>query len=322
MTSHTRFPAIDPDALTTFSERMISDLARGRLGFDGVITSDAFGMKGLVNFFDPEFAAVKVFQAGADTILKRHGRKANFSNVAALRNALEIGEINEARIDESVRRIFALKGSYCVPDTQHDIEDALWNRKHINLLEELGKNSVTLVKNEDHLLPLKLENREKVLLVMPDMLANASLDGTTGDMAGYIIRGLLSESYAYDVDGFDLVHYGLNPYREEVASILERARDYDILILGGHRANVRERQAGMIQQLYALDKPTIFVALNSPYDLQIYPEATTHICTFGERLPQLKALCGIISGQITPAGRLPVNIADLQQFGDGITTWD
>lgn len=103
--------------------------------------------------------------------------------------------------------------------------------------------------------------------------------------------------------------------------IVERARDYDILIVGGHRVNVRAHQAEMIHRLFHLGKPTIIIALNSPYDLLEFPEVGTYICTYGERLPQLKALCGIISGDLIPAGRLPVAVGRLHQFGEGITSW-
>jgi len=91
------------------------------------------------------------------------------------------------------------------------------------------------------------------------------------------------------------------------------------LILGSHRSHLRPGQAKMIKNLFKLKKKIIWVALNIPYDLLVYPKATTYICTYSERLPQLKALCGIISGEISPNGKLPVRLKDLHNFGDGIT---
>jgi len=242
MTSHVSYPVIDKDAIGTFSRIINTDIARQKLGFEGVITTDAFGMKGLTNYFSPQESAVKAILAGADMILKRHGREANFANLKALREALRDGRISQERVDLSLRRIFALKRKYCRVG-KRSLSAVIWNKGHIRKLEAMGQDSVTLVRNEEHLLPLKLDQRCKTLLIMPNLLSNASLDGMMGDNAGYIIRGILSEKYSYSTDGFDLVHFGLDPYPDEIAEIVEKARHYDLLILGSHRSNVRPRQA-------------------------------------------------------------------------------
>jgi beta-N-acetylhexosaminidase len=80
-------------------------------------------------------------------------------------------------------------------------------------------------------------------------------------------------------------------------------------------------QGELVERLMQLDKRTIWIALNTPYDLSTYPDAKTYICTYGDRLPQLKALCRIIAGEITPVGRLPVDIPGLHERGEGITAW-
>ncbi|UCH09437.1 MAG: hypothetical protein JSU61_09385, partial [Fidelibacterota bacterium] len=151
--------------------------------------------------------------------------------------------------------------------------------------------------------------------------ANASLDGITGDPAGYIIRGILSDKYSYSSDGFDIVYYGLSPYAEEAEMVVTKAREYDVLILASHRSNMLPPQGVLVERLMQLEKRTIWIALNTPYDLYTYPDAKTYICTYGDRLPQLKALCRIMVGEIAPAGRLPVDIPALHKRGEGITAW-
>jgi beta-N-acetylhexosaminidase len=157
---------------------------------------------------------------------------------------------------------------------------------------------------------------------MPNMLANASLDGITGDSAGYIIRGILSDKYSYSTDGFDLVHFNLNPFSKEIKMVVEQAQLYDLLILGSHRSNMNPQQAEMIKQIFKLNKKIIWIALNTPYDLLNYPDASTYICTYGDRLPQLKGLCRLIAGEIVPKGKLPVPIQNLYSFGHGISSWN
>jgi len=168
---------------------------------------------------------------------------------------------------------------------------------------------------------LKLEPHIKVLLIMPDTMANASLDGIPGDRSGNIIRGLLSDIFTYSIDKFDKIDYRINPYSEEISAVVDRAKNYDLLIFGTHRSNIRPYQGDLVKKLFALNKKVIWIALNTPYDLLDYPQAKTFICTYGDRLPQLKALCHLITGDIVPRGRLPVSIPRLHKFGEGITSW-
>jgi beta-N-acetylhexosaminidase len=319
MTCHCLFPEIDPSSIATLSKAIITDLARKKLGFNGVITSDAFGMHGLIDHYSPREAAVRAIQAGADMILKRHGRMANHSVLDALREVLKSGTISEGQVNASLERIFTLKQKFCFGD-QPDISTVIWNKDYIENLEAMGEKSVTLVRNDEGLLPLKLDHQTRALLIMPDMLANASLDGIPGDPAGYIIRGLLSDKYSDQTDGFDIVYYGLSPYTEEAEQVIEKANGYDVLILASHRSNMLPAQDKMVKELLQLGKRTIWIALNTPYDIQSWPEAKTYLCTYGDRLPQLKALCRIITGEITPNGRLPVAIPGLHERGEGLTS--
>jgi beta-N-acetylhexosaminidase len=75
----------------------------------------------------------------------------------------------------------------------------------------------------------------------------------------------------------------------------------------------------MIRELYDLGKDVIWIALNIPYCLKVNPDAATYLCTYSERLPQLKAVCNLITGDIEPRGRLPVSIPDLHESGAGMS---
>ena len=320
MTSHVRYSAIDKNAIGTFSRTINTELAREKCDFNNVIITDAFGMKGLTNYYSMGESAVQVILAGGDMILKRHGRTSHLEILNALRNAIRENRIFDERLNLSLQRIFALKKRYCSAKLP-EIDVALWNKDNIKKLETLCENSVTLLRNEEKLLPLKLEPHIKVLLVMPDTMANASLDGIPGDRSGNIIRGLLSDIFTYSIDKFDKIDYRINPYSEEISAVVDKAKNYDLLILGTHRSNIRPAQGDLVKKIFALNKKVIWIALNTPYDLLDYPQAKTFICTYGDRLLQLKALCRIIAGKIIPKGKLPVSIPRLHKFGEGITSW-
>ncbi len=107
MTGHLSFPKITGNAIpTTLSPVMLTEKLRGELGFDGVIVTDGLEMASIRGKYPPAKAAVKAVQAGADMLLAPFAYEVAFDAVVA---AVEDGTISEARIDESVRRILALK---------------------------------------------------------------------------------------------------------------------------------------------------------------------------------------------------------------------
>ena len=107
MTGHLSFPKITGNSIpTTLSPVMLTEKLRGELGFDGVIVTDGLEMASIRGKYPPAKSAVKAVQAGADMLLAPFAYEVAFDAVVA---AVEDGTISEARIDESVRRILALK---------------------------------------------------------------------------------------------------------------------------------------------------------------------------------------------------------------------
>lgn len=85
---------------------MLTDKLRGELGFKGVIITDAMGMKAVSDRYASGESAVMTLQAGADIVLMPENLPEAFE---AVLSAVEDGTLPESRIDESVRRILALK---------------------------------------------------------------------------------------------------------------------------------------------------------------------------------------------------------------------
>ena len=90
----------------SLSRTFITDELRGRLGFDGVVVTDALNMGALTDYYSSEEIAVEVIKAGGDILLM----PADLSSaVAGVENAVQNGELTEDRINESVLRILSLK---------------------------------------------------------------------------------------------------------------------------------------------------------------------------------------------------------------------
>lgn len=81
------------------------------------------------------------------------------------------------------------------------------------------------------------------------------------------------------------------------------------VIVGTISASLEPRQASLVRAVLALGRPTVTVALRTPWDLQTYPEAVTHLCTYSILEPSLAALADVLFGRATATGRLPVAAA-------------
>ena len=107
MSAHVAVPNVTGDKLpATLSHLMLTDKLRGELGFKGVIITDAMGMKAVSDRYASGESAVMTLQAGADIVLMPENLPEAFE---AVLSAVEDGKLPESRIDESVRRILALK---------------------------------------------------------------------------------------------------------------------------------------------------------------------------------------------------------------------
>lgn len=107
MVSHVTASAVDEDGVpSSLSEKIMTDILRGELGFEGVIITDALNMTAITDYYTSEEAAVKAIEAGADMLLMPEDFTAAYD---ALLAAVQDGTISEERIDESLRRIYRIK---------------------------------------------------------------------------------------------------------------------------------------------------------------------------------------------------------------------
>lgn len=107
MVAHISVPAVSgDDTPSSLSERMITGILRGELGYDGLIVTDALNMGAIAQHYGSSTAAVKAVEAGVDLLLMPGDLQAAYSGIY---NAVQNGEISEERIDESVRRILTAK---------------------------------------------------------------------------------------------------------------------------------------------------------------------------------------------------------------------
>jgi beta-N-acetylhexosaminidase len=118
MAAHILLPKIDPDYPTSMSKVVLTDTLRKQLGFNGVIITDDMTMGAIAENYSIDQAAVQSVKAGSDMILVAHGESNIEATIAALKVAVENGEIKEERINESVAKVIRLKQKYNLEDSR------------------------------------------------------------------------------------------------------------------------------------------------------------------------------------------------------------
>src|SRR6185369_137588 len=135
---------------------VIGNILRKDLNFPGMIVTDALSMSGLTIYFTQEEAAVRALEAGADMLLKPADVDASFRGV---RDAVKSGRITEQRVEESARRILAAKYDLGLMDQRitpiDTIDRVVGSRDVVKLATEIAEHAITLVRDEDKLVPLK-----------------------------------------------------------------------------------------------------------------------------------------------------------------------
>ncbi|MFI6253469.1 glycoside hydrolase family 3 N-terminal domain-containing protein [Streptomyces sp. NPDC051016] len=119
MSAHVVFPALDPDRPATLSPRILGDLLRGELGFDGVLVSDALEMKAIADRYGEAAGARIALAAGADqVIIAVPHLETTLACRDAVLDALRSGELAPERIEEAAARVRRLARRYATPPAQ------------------------------------------------------------------------------------------------------------------------------------------------------------------------------------------------------------
>jgi len=320
MTAHLFVPALDPTPglPATLSPLILTDLLRKKMGFKGLIVTDAMDMGGVTTAFSAREAALKAVQAGVDMVLLPPDLP---GVIDALAQAVQAGIIPESRINDSVRRVLELKARLGLPDKRYvDISllpQKIASRPHLELAGRMFEKSVTLVKNEGDILPLTAE-------LPAERIAVLSL---SSDAGGYyagetFIRELqkrkpgLSASYADAFTGQDFI-------REAKA----KALDADLVILalfsslrsGKGSVDFLPKHIDLVRELSWAKKKTLVVSFGSPYFLRHFPEVDGYLCLYRNTPQAQEAAARAVCGEVDIEGRLPVSIPGLFPLGHGLT---
>jgi len=313
MTGHFALPGQDADLPTSLSAAILRDLLRGRLQFDGVTVTDALDMHALAQGSAQVIDAVAALRAGEDVLLGTADESALQRLEEGLLQAQRRRLVDADDDAAATRRLDELRRWLGRPD-QPPL-DVVGCGEHQALAAELARRSLTLVRNDDRLLPLKPAAEARISLVqsMPADLTPADTSST--------VPPTLASALRRRHPGVEEILLPAAPGEADITGLGERLATADLVIVGTVSAHLQPAQAALAAAVLASGKPTVTVALRTPWDLLAYPSTRTHVCSYGIRPPSMEALAAALFGEVPFVGRLPVDIAGLYARGHGLMTW-
>jgi beta-glucosidase-like glycosyl hydrolase len=297
---------------------VVGRLLKNDLGFRGLVVTDALSMSGLTIYFNQDEAAVRALEAGADMLLKPADNDAAFRGV---RDAVKSGRLTEKRIEESARKILAAKYDLGLVKQRitplDEIDRIVSSREAVALANEIAEHAITLVRNDDNLVPIKKVRADARIF---------NLAITNGDDRLWVANSFAA---SMSTSGRKLETIVLDERSSEadVAKALEKARGADLVIASLY-GRVRSGQvssvglpdpgARALTTLIANKAPLVGISFGNPYLLQSFPELRTYLVAYGDMSSLQQAAARAVLGEIDITGKLPISLPGLYPRGTGI----
>ncbi|HEX8395929.1 MAG TPA: glycoside hydrolase family 3 N-terminal domain-containing protein [Pyrinomonadaceae bacterium] len=316
MTAHIALPEITGDNLpASLSPQINKDLIRKELKFDGIITTDSLGMGAIIKNFKGTEGALLAIKAGADVALLPPDPK---GTIDAVEQAVLRGEISREQIDDSVRRLLRAKYRVGLAKTRsvdlNAVNKIIEKPENVRFANELAERSITLLRNENNILPLGAKQLQNALFI----IAAGDDDPDQGNVFKAAIESRLKTARVIRVDK--------RTTEKEYKQILEQAEKTGTVVVAPFvkRAALKgtvelpESEAEFVREIIDLKKPVAVIAFGSPYQLKQFPKAKVYAAAYAVEDVAQTAAARAIFGETAITGRAPVSLPGFFKIGDGL----
>ena len=329
MAGHIMLPAyqrhFNPDATrddllpATLCKEILTDLLRGKLGFNGLIVTDASHMVGMTGAMARRDLLPTAIAAGCDLFLFFNDPDEDF---AWMKQGYEDGVITDERLTEALQRILGLKARLGLHNTPRDqilppkdqAMAQIGMPDNTALERDVTEASMTLVKNKEGVLPLSPKRFQRVLVVpvsgAPNPISRAfGGGGALKHPAQQVADELTKRGYEVTVheslcekltkmDPDEQAKAVMNVYASK-APIAALTDKYDLVLLIAKIEGMMQPTERVMWPAtkgtvdipwYVHEIPTIYVSTASPYDLVDVPQVKTYINTYDDRPTTLEVL--------------------------------
>jgi beta-N-acetylhexosaminidase len=316
MPGHLAVPALEPERNlpATLSRKILTDLLRGMMKFNGLIITDAMNMGGVTSLYPPGDAAVRAVEAGADVILMSPAPDAA---LASIEEAVRTRRIPATRIDASVRRLLSAKAKLKLHGHRFvDVERISQNFARAEFgaeAQNLADRGITLLRDRQNLLPVDSTRPLRVLL----LALSGDRDSCPGETIAAEIRPRVDALTILRADTrFSTVQMLNFPspesYDVAIAALFVRVADRK-----GH-VGFPDDQRLFVNRLIEAGKPVAVVSFGSPYLIEHFPHAKTWLAAFSTNDPAQRAAARALFGEIAVGGTIPVNVPGVLNRGTGV----
>ncbi|UTR15933.1 glycoside hydrolase family 3 protein [Salipaludibacillus sp. LMS25] len=283
MAGHISLPAYqerDGYLPATLSVELLQGLLREKLGFNGMVVTDATPMVGFTSAMSRKKAVPAAIARGCDMFLFNKDLE---EDVSYMIKGYHEGILTDDRLNEAVTRILATKASLMlhkkkkektlVPRTSE--LEKIGCKKHEEWAYECADQAITLVKDTQNLLPINPNVHKKVLLqILGDFPSND--------------RVFIKFNEVLTQQGFEVIEYEREDFGAPLDTVEEFKAKYDLVIYIGNIENASNKTVsrlnwytffGMGNNIpwFVEEVPTLFVSLANPYHLLDAPMIKTYI---------------------------------------------
>ena len=316
MVAHVAFPELTGDSLpATISPALMDTLLHRDLQFTGLTVTDALDMDAIAARYPGGTSAVRAIQSGTDVLLMPRDPRMVLEAVVA---GVQSGQLTEARIDASVRRILEMKARAGLIRKQVVSLDSVPLRvaapQHAGIARELAEKSIVLVRDSAHIFPLAKSAAGHVVSIV--------YSAETDPWAGRALQRELAARY-----GPTRTRFTDNRTRpEELDSLLASLNPDDVVLFSAfigvvdRRGSVAvpERFAAFLRAANARARLAV-LAFGNPYVLLQLPELKTYALGWGKEEVSQVAMVRALAGEAPITGRLPISLPPHHRLGEGMS---
>ncbi len=281
MTAHTAYPKIEPeDVPATLSKTILTDLLKGDLGFEGAITTDAMAMGGIISRFEFGDALIKALNAGADLLLIRDEGPIIHEVFPQIVDAVKNGKLKESRLDDAISRTLGVKYDYGFFDNESKVGikdpekagEGIANPQVINVVNDLAKKVVTVMRDEQNILPLSKEQNVLLIEQINPMHYNIN--------SQYCHPSIFWEKMLDVSENVGSIETEITFTDNDRRRIKDRYDQADVIVITNYYGRRHLDGNNFVKEIVSWGKPTIVVT-NSPFEFTVLPEYKTVVCTHG-----------------------------------------
>jgi beta-N-acetylhexosaminidase len=309
MTAHTIFPAYDEEYPATLSKKILTDLLRGEMGFDGIIVSDAIGMAAILKKWPLPLACAMAIKAGVDTILLKADDESRSQCLFGIKSAVENGTLSEERVNDAVRRLLCRKydqglfkkaGKMDPKETTRIVR----SKENRDFSREVAHKALLVVRDDKKLLPL---SKDKKILVIEQTIPYEFLGKDL-----YSHAHMFSEQMVKHSTNLILDDAPFHAEEEDIEEALRLAKEADLVVMTNYYARIEKRgnNTHLVKALKAAGH-TVVIVTNFPYRKGTTTVADAVVCNFSGTPDSIRASVDLLFGAIKPypTTRMPIDLS-------------